>query len=51
MTLSEYIDALKKRKKPEYDDSEGAFWERYQNGGLTADEFCFAIGLVERNGA
>ena len=47
MTLSEYIDALRARPPLEYDLSMAAFWERYGNGGLTTDEFCYAIGFVK----
>lgn len=48
MTLSEYIDALNARPPFKLDTSEGAFWERYHNGGLTVEEFCYAIGLVKK---
>lgn len=47
MNLCEYIEALNARPPFKDDNSEGAFWERYVNGGLTADEFCFIVGLVE----
>lgn len=47
MDLNEYLKRLKERPPLEYDNSEHAFWERYNGYGETVDEFCYRVGFIE----
>ena len=47
MDLIEYTERLKERPPLERDDSEHAFWERYNGYGETAEEFCYRVGFME----